>query len=132
MKRLLNGYTTQTHNTYGQVKVFQKAVDIFLGGSPARASNKKRITGYIKGPHTATFTGQTKCGKTHLVLELIEKGYNKHFDYIVIICPTLKKILPIMLKGGLKTVLMFGLWILKTSSTKVVRIVTILRSTIYH
>ena len=30
------------------------------------------------------------CGKTHLVLELIEKEYNKHFDYIIIICPTLR------------------------------------------
>ena len=61
------------------------------GGSPARASNKKRMTGYIKELHTAIFTGQTKCGKTHLVLELIEKEYNKHFDYIVIICPTLRE-----------------------------------------
>ena len=44
---------------------------------------------YIKEPHTSIFIGQTGCGKTHLVLELIEKEYNKHFDYIVIICPTL-------------------------------------------
>ena len=49
------------------------------------------MTGYIKEPHTAIFTGQTGCGKTHLVLELIEKEYNKHFDFIVIICPTLQK-----------------------------------------
>ena len=47
------------------------------------------MTGYIKKPHTAIFIAQTGCGKTHLVLELIEKEYNKHFDYIVIICPTL-------------------------------------------
>ena len=33
----------------------------------------------------------TGCGKTHLVLEMIEKEYNKHFDYIVIICPTLQE-----------------------------------------
>ena len=46
---------------------------------------------YIKKPHTAIFTGQTGCGKTHLVLELIEKEYNKHFDFIVIICPTLRE-----------------------------------------
>ena len=26
--------------------------------------------------------------KTHLVLDLIEKEYKKHFDYIIIICPT--------------------------------------------
>ena len=44
----------------------------------------------IKDPRTTTFTGQTGCGKTHLVLDLIEKEYNKHFDYIIIICPTLR------------------------------------------
>ena len=48
------------------------------------------MTDYIKDPHTTIFTGQTGCGKTHLVLDLIEKEYNKHFDYIVIICPTLR------------------------------------------
>ena len=37
------------------------------------------------------FIGQAGCGKTHLVLELIEKEYKKHFDYIVIICPTLRE-----------------------------------------
>ena len=26
-----------------------------------------------------------------LVLELLEKKYNKHFDYIIIICPTLQE-----------------------------------------
>ena len=30
--------------------------------------------------------------KTHLVLELIEKKYNKYFDFIIIICPTLREI----------------------------------------
>ena len=30
------------------------------------------------------------CGKTHLVLDLIENECNKHFDYIIIICPTLR------------------------------------------
>ena len=50
------------------------------------------MTGYIKKPRTAIFIGQTGCGKTHLVLELIEKEYNKHFDYyIIIICPTLRE-----------------------------------------
>ena len=29
--------------------------------------------------------------KTHLVLELIEKKYNKYFDFIIIICPTLRE-----------------------------------------
>ena len=49
------------------------------------------MTEYIKKTHTAIFTDQTGCGKTHLVLELIEKNYNKHFDYIVIICLTLQE-----------------------------------------
>ena len=31
------------------------------------------------------------CGKTHLVLEMIEKKYNKDFDYIVITFPTLRE-----------------------------------------
>ena len=47
------------------------------------------MTDYIKKPHTTIFIGQTGCGKTHLVLDLTEKEYNKHFDYIIIICPTL-------------------------------------------
>ena len=67
------------------------------------------MTGYIKEPHTAIFTGQTGCGKTHLVLELIEKEYNKHSDFIVIINPRSEKILPIMEKSGPKQMIMFGL-----------------------
>ena len=49
------------------------------------------MTGYIKEPHTDIFTGQTGCGKTIFVLELIEKENNKHSDFIVIICPTLRE-----------------------------------------
>ena len=47
------------------------------------------MTDHIKEPHTTIFKGPTGCGKTHLVLELIEKEYSKHFAYIIIICPTL-------------------------------------------
>ena len=47
------------------------------------------MTGYIKEPHTTIFTDPTGCGKTDLVLDLIEKEYNKHFDYIIIISLTL-------------------------------------------
>ena len=32
----------------------------------------------------------TGCGKSHLVLDFIEKKYSKHFDYIIIICLTLR------------------------------------------
>ena len=52
---------------------------------------QKKMTGYIKNIRKTIFIGQTGCGKTHLVLELIEKEYNKHFDYIVIICPALRE-----------------------------------------
>ena len=48
------------------------------------------MTTYIKDPHTTIFTISTGCGKAHLVLDLIEKEYNKHFDYIIIICPMLR------------------------------------------
>ena len=44
----------------------------------------------MKEPHTNTFTGPPGCGKTHLVLDLIKKGNEHFFDYIVIICPTLQ------------------------------------------
>ena len=46
---------------------------------------------YIKEPHTSIFIGQTGCEKTHLALELIEKEYNKHFDFIIIICATVRE-----------------------------------------
>ena len=48
------------------------------------------MTTYIKDLHTTIFTISTGCGKAHLVLDLIEKEYNKHFDYIIIICPMLR------------------------------------------
>ena len=48
------------------------------------------MTGYITKPHTTIFKGRIGCGKAHLILDLIEKEYNKHFDYIVIICKTLR------------------------------------------
>ena len=49
------------------------------------------MTGYIEEPHSSIFIGQTGWAKTHLVLELIEKEYNKHFDFIVIICTTVRE-----------------------------------------
>ena len=47
------------------------------------------MTEYIKNPYTAIFTGPTGCGKSNLSFDLIEREYNKHFDYIIIICPML-------------------------------------------
>ena len=44
----------------------------------------------IKEPHTALFVASTGVGKTHLALDLLKKEYLNHFDFIIIICPTLK------------------------------------------
>ena len=57
---------------------------------------------YIKQPDTAMFIGQAECGKTHLVLELIENQYNKHFDYIITICPTLRENSTFHAKGWIR------------------------------
>ena len=43
----------------------------------------------MKEPHTALFVAPTGVGKTHFALSLLETEYRNHFDFIVIICPTL-------------------------------------------
>ena len=76
-----------------------------------------KMIDYIKEPHTSIFIGQTGCGKTHLVLELIEKEYKKHFDYIIIICPTLRENNSIYhAKEWFKKMIRFDLYILKRIS----------------
>ena len=68
------------------------------------------MTGYIKDPHTTIFTGQTGCGKTHLVLDLIEKECKKHFDYIVVLCPTVFGLMKRSMSGtGSEMMTGFGL-----------------------
>ena len=44
----------------------------------------------MKEPHTALFVAPTGVGKMHLALDLLEQEYKNHFDFIIIICPTLK------------------------------------------
>ena len=44
----------------------------------------------MKEPHTALFVAPTGVGKTQLALSLLETDYRNHFDFIVIICPTLR------------------------------------------
>ena len=44
----------------------------------------------MKELHTALFVAPTGIGKTHLVLILLENEYRNYFDFIVIICPTLR------------------------------------------
>ena len=43
----------------------------------------------MKEPHTALCIAPTGVGKTHLALSLLENEYRNHFNFFVIICPTL-------------------------------------------
>ena len=43
-----------------------------------------------KTPHSAIICGQTGCGKTVYVLDLLEGPYRGLFQHIVILCPTLR------------------------------------------
>ena len=45
---------------------------------------------YMMEGHTALFIGPTGCGKSARVVRLLENDYKSHFDFIVIICPTLR------------------------------------------
>ena len=44
----------------------------------------------MKEPHTALFVAPTGVGKMHLALNLLESEYKNHFDFIIIICSTLR------------------------------------------
>jgi len=43
---------------------------------------------YPEPPFNALMSGMTGSGKTHFVLDLLEKDFRNKFDYIIIICPT--------------------------------------------
>ena len=43
-----------------------------------------------KYPHCAIICGQTGCGKTEFVLDLLEGRYRGAFSHIVILCPTIQ------------------------------------------
>ena len=42
-----------------------------------------------KFPHSAMFVGVTACGKTEFLLRLLETVYKNHFEFIVILFPTI-------------------------------------------
>ena len=44
---------------------------------------------FLKELHTSLFVAPTGVGKTHLALSLLENEYRNHFNFIIIICPTL-------------------------------------------
>ena len=49
-----------------------------------------RLKMFMKEQHTALFVAPTGVGKTHLPLNLLENEYRNHFNFIVIIFPTLE------------------------------------------
>ena len=42
-----------------------------------------------KFPHSAMLVGCTACGKTEYLLKLLETEYKNHFEFIIILCPTI-------------------------------------------
>ena len=42
-----------------------------------------------KFPHGAMFVGITACGKIEFLLPMLETVYKNHFEFIVILCPTI-------------------------------------------
>ena len=45
----------------------------------------------MEEPHTALFIAPNGVGKTHLAVNFLESEYRNHFEFIVIICPTLAR-----------------------------------------
>ena len=43
----------------------------------------------LKFPHSAMFVGIMACGKTEFLLQLLETIDKNHFEFIVILCPTI-------------------------------------------
>ena len=44
----------------------------------------------MKEPHTVLFVAPTGVGKTQLALDLLDWEYFNHFEYVIIICTTLR------------------------------------------
>ena len=42
-----------------------------------------------KFPHSAMFVGCMNVGKTEYLLRILETEYKNHFEFIVILCPTI-------------------------------------------
>ena len=53
-----------------------------------------------KFPLSAMFVGVTACGKTEFLLKLLETIYKNHFEFIMILCPTISTIRRTFLGNG--------------------------------
>lgn len=54
-----------------------------------KVSKSVKISDTVIGSRTAIFSGHTSCGKTQLVLYLLEDDYKRHFNNIINFCPTI-------------------------------------------
>ena len=43
----------------------------------------------METPFNMIIVGMTGCGKTSYLLKMLENKYMKHFEFIILICPTL-------------------------------------------
>ena len=99
----------RTNEFEGTFQTFYKFFKGNLTDVFVKATHRiKGMTDYIKEPHTTIFTSPMDCGKTQLLLDLIEKEYDKHFDYIIIIqhFNGIRHIIP---RTGSKMIINFGL-----------------------
>lgn len=53
-------------------------------------SSQRSTDLFTREPHSAIICGMTGCGKTELVLDLLEGPYRDVFQHIVILCPTIQ------------------------------------------
>ena len=60
----------------------------FIFGTIA-ALNNWTIYDLPKFPHSAMFVGVMACSKTEFLLRLPETEYKNHFEFILILCPTI-------------------------------------------
>lgn len=62
-----------------------------MAGSSVHSTNSAVHSAILpKDPHSAIICGQTGCGKTVFILDLLEATYNGIFRHIVILCPTVR------------------------------------------
>lgn len=74
-----------------------------------------KITGYLKDPHTVIFTRPISCGKSHLVLDVIEKNTASILTSSSLFAQCSNGQRRIMRSVGSDMITMFGLSKLKTS-----------------
>ena len=43
---------------------------------------------FPKFPHSAMFVGATNVGETEYLLRILKAEYKNHFEFIIIMCPT--------------------------------------------